>query len=133
MKITVQQYAKSLLAALSGQTPTETQETVNNFIALIVKNRQENRLTDIVAEFSRVWDEEQGEVKAEVVSARELDVDSKKMVADYLQQRLAAKEVKLTEKIAPEILGGFILRYGDKIVDASLRNNLDNLKNKLSN
>lgn len=133
MKITVPQYAKSLLAATSGLAPAEVKNIVDNFVALVVKNRQENKLTEIVEEFSKVWDAEQGEVKAEVVSARELDATSKKMVAGYLQKRLAAKEVKLTEKISPEILGGFVLRYGDKIIDASLRNNLNNLKNKLSN
>jgi len=133
MKITVPQYAKSLLAATSGLAPAEVKNIVDNFVALVVKNRQENKLTEIVEEFSKVLDAEQGEVKAEVVSARELDATSKKMVADYLQTRLAAKEVKLTEKISPEILGGFVLRYGDKIIDASLRNNLNNLKNKLSN
>ena len=133
MKITVQQYARSLYESVIDKNEGEIKEFLKNFSALLLKNRQENKLSEILAEFSKVWDQAQGHLPAELISVRELDQATKKLISEYLKTKTAAERIDLKSKIDEKILGGFILRYGDKIIDGSVRANLNNLKNKISN
>jgi len=54
------------------------------------------------------------------------------MVVDYLKVKTGAKKVILDEEIDKKLIGGFVLRYNSKVVDASLKTSLEDLKNKIS-
>jgi F-type H+-transporting ATPase subunit b len=68
---------------------------------------------------------------AEVTSALPLTEDERKIVAHDVFAKLGS-DAKVTYSVKPEILGGMILRVGDKVVDASVANQIQNLRQSLN-
>ncbi len=132
MKISARQYAESLMDSVSAKSDSETSEVLDNFAKMMMENRDLNRLDEVLAAFSKIWDQAQGELTVEFISARTVSTDVKSSLEKYLQAKTGANKVVLVEKINPEILGGFILRYEDQIIDASLKSSLGSLKNEMN-
>ncbi|MCX6797750.1 MAG: ATP synthase F1 subunit delta [Candidatus Falkowbacteria bacterium] len=131
MKITVKQYARSLYELIEGKSKTEVKEVITNFINFLVKNRDLNKAEEIINELEKFWSEADGELKAEIISARGLGKEARNLAIDYLKDKTKSEKIILEEKVDKKILGGFILRYEGKIIDGSLKNNLENLKAKM--
>lgn len=132
MKISVQQYARSLYDEVSGKTEKELKTALHNFVALLGKHRELNRAEEIIKAFQEIWDTEHGEVVATLISARELGPTARETILNYLKDKAGAKKISLTEEIDKKLLGGFLIRYNNKIIDGSLRTRLAELKNKIS-
>lgn len=132
MKISARQYAESLMDSVSAKSDSETSEVLDNFAKMMMENRDLNRLDEVLAAFSKIWDQSQGELTVEFISARTVSTDVKSSLEKYLQAKTGANKVVLVEKIDPEILGGFILCYEDQIIDASLKSSLGSLKNEMN-
>jgi len=133
MKISAQQYARSLYDSVSGKSAKEIKLVLKNFVALLGKNRELNRSGEIVRAFNELWNKEYGEVNAVLISARELGPTARETVTNYLKEKTNAKKISLTEAVDGKLLGGFILKYESKILDGSLKTSLENLKNNISN
>jgi len=92
----------------------------------------------VIGLFPRVFQEYQGFLNAqmgilpaEVVSAVELDDDQERRVSELLQG-LERKEIKLTSRVDPLILGGIIARVGDHVIDGSTRTRLQKMRKSLA-
>jgi F-type H+-transporting ATPase subunit delta len=133
MKISARQYAESLYETVAGQTVAEAKAVIKKFVAMLGRQRDIPRAAEIIKNFQEIWDERQGELPAELVSARKLEPAAQDLVMNYLRQKTGATKINLQTKIEPEIIGGFILRYRSQIVDGSLRSSLDSLKSQISN
>ena len=99
------------------------------FYLLIDKNRIEN-FRDIGEEFAAQVEDEMGVMRAQVVTAVTLADD---LAAD-LEAKLAAftgKKVILEKKVDPAVIGGVCVMLKDKILDGTVRTNLDLLRKKL--
>jgi len=99
------------------------------FFLLIDKNRIEN-LQDIATAFADQVEQERGVLRADVVTALPLPAD----LEDSLRGKLAAmtgKTVVLKKKIDPGVIGGVCVTMGDKILDGTVRANLDRLRKRL--
>ena len=131
MKITARQYAQCLYELVSTETDDKVKEILPKFVVLLEKHRALNLAPSIISVFTEIWNREHGEAVAELTSARELKDEAKETVINYLKNKSGATEVILDEKVDCNILGGFILKYNNKIVDGSLRSSLAELKNKM--
>lgn len=131
MKITARQYARCLYELVSTEENDKVKEILPKFVTLLEKHRALNLAPAIISIFSEIWNKEHGEVVAELTSARELKDEAKETVINYLKNKSGATEVILDEHVDKNILGGFILKYNNKIVDGSLRSSLESLKNSL--
>lgn len=131
MKISVRQYAQSLYESVQGREKSELKSVIENFVCLLAKRRELSRAEAIVTAFSEIWDKEEGRLQADISTARTIDQEAKKSVSAYLQKRSGAKTIELKERTDAGMLGGFILRYRDKVVDASLKSSLKNLRDKM--
>ena len=131
MKISVQQYAASLYDCVAGKSEKEAKEVVKNFVAILEKNRDLNKEAAIIEVFNEIWNEANGEVVATLSSARELGAGVKETMVAYLKEKTGAKKVALEEEIDKALIGGFVLRYGSKVLDGSLKTSLNNLKMSL--
>ncbi|MEI6596668.1 MAG: ATP synthase F1 subunit delta [bacterium] len=131
MKITAKQYALSLYESADGKTAAQVKAVIKKFIELLAKKNQLSRAGKIIAEFIKIWNDKRGIVEAQVVSANGLDKTNIKLLENYIIKLSGAKEVTVSQKIDKNILGGVVIRYGDKIVDGSLKTQLVDLKNKL--
>jgi F-type H+-transporting ATPase subunit delta len=102
---------------------------LNFFYLLIDKNRIEN-FRDIGEEFAAMVEDEMGVIRARVVTAVALADD----LADSLRAKLAqatGKKVILEKKVDPAVIGGVCVTLKDKILDGTVRTNLDLLRKKL--
>jgi F-type H+-transporting ATPase subunit delta len=131
MKISVQQYARSLYDSVAGKSEKEVKVVLNNFVAVLGRNRELNKEAAIIAAFTDIWNSEHGEIAATLSSARELGPTARETVVDYLKEKTAAKKIILEENIDQDLLGGFVLRYGSKVLDGSLKSSLESLKIQL--
>jgi F-type H+-transporting ATPase subunit delta len=113
----------------AGLRPFAHPLVVEFFKLLLAKNRV-FRLRDIAVEFDRLVEQHQGIVRARVTSAVALnDAELKGLIAS-LEQSLS-KKVKVDAHVDPSILGGLVVKVGDRIADRSVTTQLSELREAL--
>ena len=105
-------------------TPADLTATVLHHLGIDFTQRYED-------EFQRLADEAAGRVRATVTTAIELDRGDRDRVQEGLAKRLN-KEVRLSVVVDPRIIGGLKLQYGDRVVDASVAERLQQLRRRLA-
>ncbi len=98
-----------------------------NFLALLIDNHRMPVIFRIRQEFERLWEEENRMLPVEITSAVELDPATAESLGRTIGER-AGRKVTLATRVDPEILGGIIVRVGNSILDASIRNRLEQLR-----
>lgn len=131
MKINPKQYAQSLYESLSGKSEEESRKILHNFVAVLGRDGVLNRENEIISAFEEIWNQENGELPASISSAHQLADDSREAITDYLKNKTGAKKIVLTEEVDQDLLGGFVLKYESRVLDGSLKTNLEDLKNKM--
>ncbi len=97
-----------------------------NFLGVLAQNRRLAALPDVVRAFATIAAAARGEVSAEVTSAHALSAAQLGALAEKLKAR-EGKDVKLTAKVDPELLGGLVVRIGSTQIDSSIRTRLNTL------
>lgn len=98
------------------------------FIELMTDKKREWLLKNTAEAFIKKYKSHKNVVTAEVISAAALDVQSRKEIIVLAQNAAKGSSIELKEKVDKGILGGFILRMGDKQVDASVKRKLSDLR-----
>jgi F-type H+-transporting ATPase subunit delta len=83
------------------------------------------------AEFDELWEEENRLLPVTVTSAVELPESTVKQIGDRIAEQTDRK-VDLSAKVDPEILGGIVVRVGNSVLDASIRNRLENFRKQVA-
>jgi F-type H+-transporting ATPase subunit delta len=98
---------------------------------LVLNDKGRSMLLPAVCEaFARLCDAQRGRQQAFVTSAVALSDDERRRVADEAR-RLSGREPLLVETVDAGLLGGLILRVGDRVVDGSLRLRLRHMRQNL--
>lgn|SRR5690606_5930974 len=118
--------------AVLTQVFSSTSSTTEGLINLLVDNNRINLIEAIAEKYSELYDALKGEHKAIVTTAVPLSGELESKVLLKVQE-LTGGKAKLENKIDPTIIGGFILRVGDLQYNASVSNQLNNLKRDLVN
>ena len=103
-----------------------------SFIDIIIQKRRESYLEAIAREFQYQYKSHKNILTAIVTSAVGLDDKIRSEIMRIVRESSNA-EVELVEKEDKELIGGFILRVGDKQVDASIQRKLLNLRRDFKN
>lgn len=119
------------LNAVSEVFTNVTPETKKLF-ELLLQNKRLNILGAIAFKFQELYDEQRGLEKATVTTAFPMDAALEAKVLQKINE-ISSKKVSITNVVDPNVLGGFILRIGDKQFNASLANQLHVLKRELTN
>jgi F-type H+-transporting ATPase subunit delta len=101
-----------------------------NLAKLLVASRRVGVIDGIVEEYERLADETAGRVRATATTAVELSDGDRRRVGKELSERLG-KEVRLEVRVDPAILGGLVLQFGDRVIDASVAARLQRLRRRL--
>jgi F-type H+-transporting ATPase subunit delta len=101
------------------------------FLTLLTNKGRENMVMEIASSFVEQVQRHQDITSVDVVSATALDEATRAKVL-ALASQLAHGKVQLTERINPELIGGFVLRVGDQQVDTSIFNSIRNLKREFA-
>ncbi len=97
------------------------------FLSMLIEIGLVEKLALIVKEYSRLRSEKEGKLTAEVTTAQPLDDDLKAEISRALS-KAAGKEVILKCRVDESILGGIIIRLGDRLIDGSLKSRLSEAK-----
>lgn len=132
MKISSKQYALALFDVVSDKKGKELEKAIAAFVKLLISRHEEYKIAKIALDFEELWYSKALVVKTEIKSARALSKDIVAKLSVAVKKISGAKEIDLLEKIDEAIIGGAVIKYGDKIVDISLRNRLQKIKEALS-
>ena len=101
-----------------------------NFVKLLVQNDRLILALQISELFEAYKAEHEGYVGVEITSAFALTKDEQKKFATTLKKQLG-KDVQITTSIDKSLIGGFIAKAGDKVIDGSVKGQLQQLAKKL--
>lgn len=125
-KVEAQDKKRVLSDALRGRVPP----LFLNFVLVVVDKRRQRLLLDIAQAYAALLDAHLGRVHVQVTFAREPDERLEEDVATELS-RILGKTVVPHVRVNPHILGGVVVRYGDRVMDGSLRRRLLSLRRQL--
>jgi ATP synthase F1 delta subunit len=102
-------------------------ESFLNFLRLLIEKHRMPVIFRIRQQFERLWEQENQLLPVDITSAIELDEDTTESLGRRIGER-AGRRVRLAAHVDPDILGGIVLRVGNSILDASIRNRLEQLR-----
>ena len=117
-------------ASLTAKCLPGLSQLAINLAKLLVSKQALGIVEQIAAQFNRMADAHEGIEHATVTTAVDLDDSDRERLASHLST-LTGKRVTLETEVDPDIIGGFVARIGDKLLDGSTRARLEALKKKL--
>ena len=105
-------------------------DKVMNLIGLMLRRGRIEALPRVAAEFRRLDDERQGITHATATSADALTPEETRALTQRLEQ-LTGGKIALDLQVDPGLLGGVVVRIGDRLIDGSVRSRLERLRNQL--
>ena len=118
-------------AALADMLGTRVAEPVLNLIRLLLRRGRIEELPRVAAEFRRLDDQRQGITHATATSAIELTPDEIRELTARLEESTGGR-IALDVDVDPSLLGGLVVRVGDRMIDGSVRGRLERLRNQLA-
>jgi F-type H+-transporting ATPase subunit delta len=110
---------------------TGADESVANFLELLLENHRMPVVFRVRRDFDRLWEEENKLLPVQITSAVELDPSVADRIGDEIG-RQTGRTVELTSTVDPDVIGGIVLRVGNSILDASIRNRLEQLRQQVA-
>lgn len=105
----------------------DADEQLVNFLELLIENHRMPVIFRIRRTFEQLWEQENRQLPVEITSAIELDDATTDSVARRIGES-TGRRVMLTTRVDPSIIGGIVVRVGNSILDASIRNRLEQLR-----
>lgn len=102
-----------------------------NFLDALLERNRMPAIFRIRARFDAMWEEEHKLLPVEVTSAIDLDEDTVRRIGERIGEQTGRK-VELSSRVDPDILGGLVLRVGNSVLDASIRNRLNQLRKQVA-
>ena len=106
-------------------------ERLENFLELLTERHRMPLLPRIRKQFDARWAEEQRLLPVSVTSAVELDEQLVKDIGKRIEDQTGHK-VELSSNVDPDVLGGLVVRVGNMVLDASVRNRLEQLRKQVA-
>jgi F-type H+-transporting ATPase subunit delta len=114
-----------------AQTLTDADPLVTNFLELLIDNHRMPVIFRMRRALDRLWERENRLLPVEVTSAVALDGAAVAQIGEQVGAQ-TGRRIELTSTIDPDILGGIVLRVGNAILDASIRNRLEQLRRQVA-
>ena len=101
-----------------------------NFLELLLENHRMPAIFRIRRGYDQLWEEHNRLLPVEVTSAVELDEQTVQGIGDRIAEQ-TGRRVELSATVEPDILGGIVVRVGNQVLDASIRNRLETLRKQV--
>ena len=121
----IKKLVKVLLSLTQGKSDEEKQEIVRVFLKLLAEKNQLHLLPAILKELKR----EEKKQKIELILARNFEQEFLQKIERGVKKLLGEKEIKF--RIEPEIIGGFLAKDENYLIDGSVKGILNNFKERL--
>jgi ATP synthase F1 delta subunit len=103
---------------------------VLNFLKLLIQKHRTPAIFRIRANYDRMWEEENKLLPVQITSAVALDREIVEQLGDRIGEQTGRK-VELSAQVEPDILGGIVVQVGNSVLDASVRNRLEQLRRQV--
>jgi F-type H+-transporting ATPase subunit delta len=117
--------------AVADKVFASLSKPVHNLVLLLVRRNRIEQLPRVAAEFRRLDDRRNGLTHATATSAAPLGADEIRAVTARLEE-LTGGRIDLETAVDPSLLGGIVVRVGDRLIDGSVRGRLERLRNQLA-
>jgi F-type H+-transporting ATPase subunit delta len=109
----------------------DADEHLVRFLELLIENHRMPVIFRIRREYERLWERENRRLPVVLTSAVELDERTTRDLAARIGER-TGQTVALSKRVDPDIIGGIVLQVGNSILDASIRNRLEQLRRQVA-
>jgi len=109
---------------------SDADPVVLNFLKLLIEKHRMPVLFRIRSNYDGLWEEENKLLPVHITSAVKLDNAIVEQLGDRISEQTDRK-VELSANVDPEILGGIVVRVGNSVLDASVRNRLEQLRKQV--
>jgi ATP synthase F1 delta subunit len=110
---------------------TGAEPILANFLKLLIEKHRMPALFRVRRVYHRLWEEENRLLPVQVTSAVQLDEGTVKQIGDRIAEQ-TGRRVELSATVEPDILGGIVVRVGNAVLDASIRNRLEQLRKQVA-
>ena len=121
---------KAMSPILPAAFASGVSKLVRNFVGVLNQNGRLDLLRAVSAAYQSLRDETAGRVRVRVISAVPLSDSQTGELKQTLADQLKAEPI-LEARTDPDLLGGLVVRVGDRVYDTSVRTRLHNLRNHL--
>jgi F-type H+-transporting ATPase subunit delta len=117
---------EGLKRAVTGASPAFA-----NFLQALIERHRMPAIFRIRTEFNVLWDEARKLLPVQIISAIALDESEVRSLGERIGRQVD-RQVQVSAEVDPDILGGVVLRVGNVILDASIRNRLEQLRKQVA-
>jgi ATP synthase F1 delta subunit len=110
---------------------SDADPVILNFLELLIEKHRMPVLFRIRANYEALWEKENRLLPVQITSAVELDEAIVRQLGDRIAQQTDRK-VELSAQVNPDILGGIVVQVGNSVLDASVRNRLEQLRRQVA-
>lgn len=116
----------ALHRAIEGADPA-----LMNFLEALIERHRMPVIFRARTRFDEMWEDERKLLGVEVTSAVALGEETVRSIGERIRAQ-TGRQVQLSSRVDPDILGGLVLRVGNFILDASIRNRLEQLRKQVA-
>jgi F-type H+-transporting ATPase subunit delta len=102
-----------------------------NFLEALLERARMPVIFRIRDRYEKLWDDEQRVLPVEITSAVELEGGTVESIGERIHEQTGRK-VEISSHVDPDIIGGIVLRVGNSVLDASIRNRLNQLRQQVA-
>jgi F-type H+-transporting ATPase subunit delta len=125
------EYSASVKKQALGKVVKDADPRFFNFLEALIERHRMPVIFRVRSRFDLLWEEENKLLPVQVTTAVKLDEKVVKEIGDRVGEQ-TGRQVELSSGVDPDILGGMVLRVGNFILDASIRNRLEQLRKQVA-
>ncbi len=125
-KVSPEEKKRIIESSFEGKVKDE----IVGLLVLLIRKGRSKYFSDIFEAIQESIDEHEGRIKVYVSSAYKLSADEKTALEDRIA-RLTKKQVIAIYKVDESLIGGLVIRIGDKVVDSSIKEHLSSMRRSL--
>ena len=131
MKYSAKQYSQALMEAIESASPKDQDQVLDNFVKILAENNDIRLFEEISAEFHKLELAKKGIKQAEITTAHPTNKENEQAIIHELN-KIVKGNLELKKKIDERIIGGVIISMDDQMLDASVKNSLEQLKQEIT-
>ncbi len=114
-----------------GKVIEGADDNLFRFLELLAERHRMPVVFRVRRTFDDMWAEERKRLEVAITSAVELDEETVETIGKRIEEQ-TGRHVELESRVDPEVLGGLVLRVGNMVMDASVRNRLERLRKQVA-
>lgn len=131
MRTTVSQYAKALLELAQGKSASDQQKIAGDFSVFLRRKGESRKLPRIIQKAEQLQNIQTGTQRATLTTAFPLEEGSTQKIEAFAKKVFKTESITLEKKIDTSLLGGFVLKTDNQMIDASVAGKMKHVRNLL--